>query len=162
MHHSWFVQIKLAIGTKCYVWGCYHFMWLASTPLNSAKSCICHLAMSHAPYLRIAHLCFDCALYIHVCAFASSRLDADTEQFEKEFIYITPEDRVRVFSSDLTGEPTPSPILHFHALWSIATPMLRFGCVTCPTPPVTLYYRITPPRPTCCLMIASFASRRRV
>jgi hypothetical protein len=48
--------------------------------------------------------------------FASSRVDTDTEQFEKEFLYITPEDRVRVSSSDLTGEPTPSPILHFLAL----------------------------------------------
>jgi hypothetical protein len=46
--------------------------------------------------------------------FGSSRVDTDTEQFEKEFLYITPEDRVRAFSSGLTGEPT----LHlFYSFW---------------------------------------------
>ena len=55
------------------------------------------------------HLSLACVLVFY-------RVVIDTEQFEKEFLYITPEDRVRVFSSDLTGELTPSPILHFHTL----------------------------------------------
>jgi hypothetical protein len=66
--------------------------------------------------LRIAQLCIDLRIFFLYVLFGSSRVDIDTEQFEKEFLYVTPEDRVRAFSSDLTGEPTPSPILHFHAL----------------------------------------------
>ena len=35
------------------------------------------------------------------------------------------------------ASPPPSPILQFLSRWSIAIPMLRFCCVTCPIPPVT-------------------------
>ena len=108
-----------------------------------------------------------CALHIFVLIvlfismyvlFASSRVDTDTEQFEKEFLYITPEDRVRVFSSDLTGEPTPSPILHFHALLIYCYPYVAILSCHVSYSTCYLYIRVTPPRPTYCLLFASFAS----
>jgi hypothetical protein len=112
--HTWFGQIKIATWTKCYVRDFTLLLLFIIAPLNIAM---------HGPFcittciiLRIAQLCIDLRIFFLYVLFGSSRVDIDTEQFEKEFLYVTPEDRVRAFSSDLTGEPTPSPILHFHAL----------------------------------------------
>ena len=93
-------------------------MWNMDTPFNLATHETLHISSCHVIriILRIAYLYWFVLLFTLYVLFASSRVDTDTEQFEKEFLYITLEDRVRAFSSDRTGEPTPSPILHFHAL----------------------------------------------
>ena len=95
------------------------------------------LCISSCIILRIAQpfidLCYLLSMYV---LFGSSRVDADAEQYEQEYEH-PQEDRACASTADLTGEPTSSPILQFLSRCSIAIPMLRFCCVTCPIPPVT-------------------------
>nr|XP_051194369.1 uncharacterized protein LOC127307659 [Lolium perenne] len=88
-------------------------------------------------------------------------LDADAEQYEQEYEFPL-EDRVGSSTSDLTGEPTPSPILHLHALLIYCYPYIAILLCHVSYSTCYLYVRDTPSRPTYCLLFASFASRRRV
>ena len=115
-------------------------IWAPHLILLHMKHRTYHLAMSSCIILRIASSCFDlCYLLSMYVLFASSRVDTDTEQFEKEFLYITPENRVRVFSSDLTGEPTS--FTYFTVSLSLLScyPYVAFCCVTCPIHLLTIW-----------------------
>ena len=100
-------------------------------------------------------------LYFLVWLFGSSRVDADAEQYEQEYEH-PQEDRACASTADLTGEPTPSPILQFLALLIYCYPYVAILLCHVSYSTCYLYIRVTPPRPTCCLLFASFASRRRV
>jgi hypothetical protein len=68
--------------------------------------------MHHIAHCILVLICAFTFLYV---LFGSSRVDIDAEQFEQEYEH-PQEDRVCASTTDLTGEPTPSPILHFLAL----------------------------------------------
>jgi hypothetical protein len=70
--------------------------------------------MSSCIILRIALVLIYAISSLYVLL-GSSRVDADAEQYEPEYEFPL-EDRVGASTSDLTGEPTPSPMLLFHAL----------------------------------------------
>ena len=86
---------------------------------------------------HIAHCtCIDLCYIFLVCAFGSSRVDADAEQYEQEYEFPL-EDRVGASTSDLTGEPTPSPILLLHALLIYCYPYVAILLCHVSYPPVT-------------------------
>ena len=88
-------------------------MWIVSTPLNfGLHQSSCHVSCI---ILRIAPSCIDLRYISLVCAFGSSRVEPEYEQYEQEYEH-PQEDRACASTADLTGEPTPSPVLHFHAL----------------------------------------------
>ena len=68
--------------------------------------------------------------------FGSSRVDADAEQYEQEYEH-PQEDRACASTADLTGEPTPSPILHLHALSIYCYPYVAILLCHVSYPPVT-------------------------
>ncbi len=141
-----------------HMWGCLSFHVKYGTPLNFAlHQPSCHVIMHH-----IAHCtCIDLCYISLVCAFGSSRVEPEYEQFEQEYEH-PQEDRACASTADLTGEPTSSPILQFLALLIYCYPYVAILWCHVSYPTCYLYIRDTPPRPTCCLLFASFASRRRV
>ena len=153
-------QLNMQHEPKTICEGVYHFMWHLSTPLNFAL----HISSCHVIMHHIAHCIY---LYWFVlllslyALFGSSRVDADAEQYEQEYEFPL-EDRVGASTSDLTAEPTPSPILHFTCSFDLLLSLCCDSVVSRVLSTCFLYLRDTPPLPTYCLMIASFASRRRV
>ena len=156
-HHLCFGQIKIATWTKCYVW-----VFIISCELWTPHLILLCMKPLHLMH-HIVHCipCIDLCYIPLVCAFGSSRVEPEYEQFEQEYEH-PQEDRACASTADLTGEPTPSPILHFHALLIYCYPYVAILLCHVSYSTCYLYIRVTPPRPTYCLLFASFASRRRV
>ena len=107
--------------------------------LNCNACTIVHL-MHHIAHCILVLIVLFISLYV---LFASSRVVIDTEQFETEFLYITPEDRVRVFSSDLTGESTSFTYFTVSLSLFSCYQYVVFCCVTSPFPHVTHMIHVT-------------------
>ena len=88
--------------------------------------------MHHIAHCTCIYLCYISL----VCAFGSSRVDADAEQFEQEYEH-PQEDRACASTADLTGEPTSSPILQFLALLIYCYPYVAIQLCHVSYPPVT-------------------------
>lgn len=90
------------------MWGCLSFHVKYGTPLNfDLHQPSCHVIMHH-----IAHCtCIDLCYIPLVCAFGSSRVEPEYEQFEQEYEH-PQEDRACASTADLTGEPPP-PFTYF-------------------------------------------------
>ena len=105
---------------SCYIWT-PHIILLCMKPLHLMH----HIAHCISLYWFVPLL----SLYV---LFGSSRVDADAEQYEHP-----QEDRVGASTSDLTGEPTPSPILLLHALLIYCYPYVAILLCHVSYPPVT-------------------------
>ena len=158
-HHPWIVQIKTCNWIKTICEGVIISCELWAPHLILA--CTNHLAMSSCIILRIAFTCIDLCYTFLVCAiwFFSSRR------------------RRRAVRAGVRAPPGGSCLCFYR--WSdrrahlftyftvscsliycypyVAIPLCHMSYSTC-----YLYIRDTPPRPTFCLLFASFASRRRV
>ena len=145
----------------CFVISCD----FSNTPLNIGYAWnLAHIILPchHASYCALHHLVLICAITFLYVLFGSSRVEPESEQFEQEFEYHPEEDIVGFSTADLKGEPTSFTYFTvscslFYCYPYVAILLCHVSYSTC-----YRYIRVTPPRPTYCLLFASFASRRRV